>query len=213
MRIKVCGITQQDQLQALYAAGADFAGMVFYPRSPRYALRHMTTSQIRKENQVNKVGVFVNAAVDEVLQLVDECRLHMVQLHGDESPRYCEKIADHVSVIKAFRFSESDNIGWRLQEYQEVCDMYMIDTEGAGYGGTDKKLNRERLVGVETGKPYFLAGRISSEEAPALKEFAARPGNRALFAVDINTQFEILPGIKNMPEVKRFIKSIKETAI
>lgn len=132
MRIKVCGITQEEQLVKLPDAGVSFAGFIFYPRLPRYVLRHMTTSQVKKENTINKVGVFVNATVDEVLYMVDECRLHMVQLHGDETPRFCEKIADYISVIKAFRFSETDNIGWRLQEYRGACDMFMIDTEGAG---------------------------------------------------------------------------------
>jgi phosphoribosylanthranilate isomerase len=92
MRVKVCGITEQEQLAQLPAAGVSFAGFIFYPKSPRYVLRHMTTSQIKKENTVNKVGVFVNASVDEILQMVEECRLHMVQLHGDETPKFCEKI-------------------------------------------------------------------------------------------------------------------------
>jgi len=110
MRVKVCGITQVEQLSILPELGAAFAGLIFYPKSPRYVLRHMTTSQIKKEANTNKVGVFVNASIEEVLQMVDECRLHMVQLHGDETPRYCEKLADYSSVIKAFRISETDNI-------------------------------------------------------------------------------------------------------
>src|SRR5690349_17655941 len=117
MRIKVCGMTQSDQLEQLADVGVNFAGFIFYPKSPRYALRHMTTAQIRKENKVNKVGVFVNMEVDGVLQLVDECRLHMVQLHGDETPKYCERVADYVSVIKAFRVSENDNIEWMIRPY------------------------------------------------------------------------------------------------
>ena len=100
MRVKVCGITQEEQLVKLPETGATFAGLIFYPKSPRYVLRQMTTSQIKKESNVNKVGVFVNASVEEVLHMVDECRLHMVQLHGDETPRYCEKIADYISVVK-----------------------------------------------------------------------------------------------------------------
>ena len=132
MRVKVCGITQEEQLLQLPGAGVSFAGFIFYPKSPRYVLRHMTTNQIKKENTINKVGVFVNASVDEVLQMVDECRLHMVQLHGDETPKYCEKIADYISVVKAFRFSETDNIGYRIQEYMSYCDMFMFDTEGVG---------------------------------------------------------------------------------
>jgi phosphoribosylanthranilate isomerase len=157
MRIKVCGITQEEQLVKLPETGATFAGLIFYPKSPRYVLRQMTTSQIKKENTVNKVGVFVNASIEEVLHMVDECRLHMVQLHGDETPRYCEKIADYISVVKAFRISDSDHIAWRIKDYMEVCDMFMFDTEGAGYGGTGKKFDWGKLKDVAVGKPYFLS--------------------------------------------------------
>jgi phosphoribosylanthranilate isomerase len=208
MRVKICGVTQEEQLIQLPDAGASFAGLIFYPKSPRYVLRHMTTSQIKKENKINKVGVFVNAAVDEVLQMVDECRLHMVQLHGDETPKYCEKIADYISVVKAFRFSETDNIGWRLQEYMDYCDMFMFDTEGVGYGGTGKKLNLEKLHGVIAGKPYFLSGMIDPGDAENLNRFAEQPGAKALFAIDISTKFEIIPGIKDMTLIKKFIQKL-----
>ena len=88
MRVKVCGMTQLEQVDRLEESGVSFAGFIFYPKSARYVLRHLTTGQIRKENSINKVGVFVNASIDHVLQMVDECRLHMVQLHGDETPKY-----------------------------------------------------------------------------------------------------------------------------
>ena len=88
MRVKVCGMTQIEQVDKLADAGVAFAGFIFYPKSPRYVFKHMTTTQIRKENNINKVGVFVNSSIEEVLHMVDECRLHMVQLHGDESPKY-----------------------------------------------------------------------------------------------------------------------------
>lgn len=208
MRVKVCGITEEDQLQKLTAIGATFAGLIYYPKSPRYALRHMTTSQIKRANNVNKVGVFVNANIEEVLHMVDECRLHMVQLHGDESPRYCEKIADYISVVKAFRVSESDNIQWRIQEYMNVCDMFLFDTEGAGYGGTGKKFNWDKLRNVQVGKPYFLSGGIEPGDAQKLKDFAAQPEAKALFAVDINSKFEINPGHKDLDKVKTFIKEL-----
>lgn len=209
MRVKVCGITQEEQLVQLPDAGVSFAGFIFYPKSPRYALRHMTTSQIKKENKVNKVGVFVNASVEEVLHMVDECRLHMVQLHGDESPKYCEKIADYISVVKAFRFNETDNVGWRLQEYMEYCDMFMIDTEGVGYGGTGKKFDLKKLEGVEVGKPYFLSGLIEPGDAEKLNEFSIKPEAKALFALDISTRFEVVPGLKNMGLIKNFIQKLK----
>ena len=209
MRVKVCGITQEEQLAMLPEVGATFAGLIFYPKSPRYVLRHMTTNQLKKENNVNKVGVFVNASIEEVLQMVDECRLHMVQLHGDESARYCEKIADYISVVKAFRISESDNIGWRIREYMDVCDMFMFDTEGAGYGGTGKKFNWEKLQNVAVGKPYFLSGGIEPGDVEKLKTFETQPEAKALFAIDINSKFEIMPGVKNMPLIKEFIQQLQ----
>lgn len=208
MRVKVCGITQEEQLQQLPAAGASFAGFIFYPKSPRYVLRHMTTSQIKKENTINKVGVFVNASVEEVLQMVDECRLHMVQLHGDETPKFCEKIADYISVVKAFRFSETDNIGYRIQEYMEYCDMFMFDTEGVGYGGTGKKLNLDKLKGVTVGKPYFLSGMIEPGDADQLNEFSKKPEAKALFAIDIGSKFELMPGVKDINLIKNFTQQL-----
>ncbi len=209
MRVKVCGITQVDQLAQLHEIGATFAGLIYYPKSPRYVLRHMTTSQVKKENNTNKVGVFVNSSVEEVLQMVDECRLHMVQLHGDESPRYCEKIADYISVVKAFRVSETDNIGWRIREYMDVCDMFMFDTEGAGYGGTGKKFNWDKLQGVAVGKPYFLSGGIEPGDVNKLKDFETKPEAKALFSVDINSRFEIMPGVKDMDLIKKFIQQLQ----
>jgi phosphoribosylanthranilate isomerase len=209
MRVKVCGITQEEQLVKLHKIGATFAGLIFYPKSKRYVLRHMTTSQIKKENSVNKVGVFVNASIEEVLQMVDECRLHMVQLHGDETPKYCEKIADYISVVKAFRISDSDNIGWRIKDFMEVCDMFMFDTEGAGYGGTGKKFDWNKLKEVTIGKPYFLSGGIEPGDVQRLKDFEKSPEAKALFAIDINSRFETIPGIKDLELVKKFIQELQ----
>ena len=208
MRVKVCGITQEDQLIKLPDTGATFAGLIFYPKSPRYVLRQMTTSHIKKQNNVNKVGVFVNASVEEVLHMVDECRLHMVQLHGDETPKFCEKIADYISVVKAFRVSETDHIDWRIKDYMEVCDMFMFDTEGVGYGGTGKKFDWQKLHDVTVGKPYFLSGGIEPTDVEKLQEFSQRPEAKALFAIDINSKFEILPGVKDMPLIRKFIQQL-----
>ena len=82
MRVKVCGMTQLEQVDQLAGLGVTFAGFIFYPKSPRYVFRNMTTTQLKKENNINKVGVFVNSSIEEILTMVDECRLHMVQLHA-----------------------------------------------------------------------------------------------------------------------------------
>ncbi|WP_430896520.1 MULTISPECIES: phosphoribosylanthranilate isomerase [unclassified Paraflavitalea] len=208
MRIKVCGMTQPEQVAQLASFGVAFAGFIFYPKSPRYVFKHMTTTQIRKENSINKVGVFVNAPIEEVLHMVDECRLHMVQLHGDESPKYCEKIADYVSVVKAFRMSENDSPQWMIRPYMDVCDMFMFDTMGAGYGGTGKKFDWHMLKDNVIGKPFFLSGGLEPGDEGALKDFTKEEVSKALFAIDINSKFETSPGVKDLEMVKNFAQKI-----
>ena len=209
MRIKVCGMTLPEQVQKLPDMGATFAGFIFYPKSPRYVFRHLTSAQIKKINTINKVGVFVNSSVEEVLLMVDECRLHMVQLHGDESPKYCERIADYVSVVKAFRLSDNDSIEWMIRPFMDVCDMFMFDTMGAGYGGTGKKFDWNILKGSNIGKPFFLSGGIQAEDTTALRQFENEPVSKALFAIDINSKFETSPGVKDMKKVEKFINELK----
>jgi phosphoribosylanthranilate isomerase len=202
-------MTQQDQVEQLPDLGATFAGFIFYPKSPRYVFRHMTSSQLKKINCINKVGVFVNASVEEVLLMVDECRLHMVQLHGDEPPKYCERISNYVSVVKAFRLSDDDSIKWMTDPFTDVSDMFMFDTTGAGYGGTGKKFDWNILKGHDIGKPFFLSGGIQPDDIHALKEFAAEPVAKELFAIDINSKFESSPGVKEMDKVGKFIRELR----
>ncbi len=209
MRVKVCGMTQPAQVEALEQLGVAFAGFIFYAKSPRYVLRHMTTQQIKSFKNINKVGVFVNASADEVLTMVDECRLHMVQLHGDETPKFCEKIADYISVVKVFRVGEQDNIEWKIREYMDVCDMFLFDTAGAGFGGTGKKFDWDILKNVNVGKPYFLSGGIDPADGTGIKAFSETTAGKALFALDINSKFETSPGVKDLKKIETFLNVIK----
>ncbi len=211
MRIKVCGMTRPEQVMQLDEMGVEFAGFIFYPKSPRYVFSHMSKEQLKKlkGQHINKVGVFVNTPADEVLQMVDACGLYLVQLHGDESPRYCEKISNYVTVVKAFRMREGENILWRAKDYQDVCDMFLFDTEGAGYGGTGKKFNWNILKGENVRKPFFLSGGIQPDDNELLKEFAKESVSKDLFAIDINSKFEVAPGLKNMDTIKAFVNTLK----
>jgi phosphoribosylanthranilate isomerase len=215
MRLKVCGMTEPAQVTALEEMEATFAGFIFYPKSPRYALRHMTTQQIKNFRTINKVGVFVNSGMDEIKHMVDECRLQMVQLHGDETPRFCEKLADYISVVKAFRIAEGDNIQYKIHEYMDVCDMFLFDTQPLSasaqpqYGGTGKKFNWALLENVNVGKPYFLSGGIGPGDTGDIQQFVKSPAAKALFALDVNSLFEISPGVKDMAKVSKFYNEIK----
>jgi phosphoribosylanthranilate isomerase len=158
--------------------------------------------------KVYKVGVFVNASYEEIVNHVDNFGLDMVQLHGDETPRFCEQVSLYIQTIKAFRLGENENIPWMIKDYQDCCDMYLFDTMGAGYGGTGKKFNWEELNGLDIQKPFFLSGGIEPEDASAIRNFTQESVAKDLFAVDINSKFEITPGIKDMGSVGRFFKAL-----
>jgi phosphoribosylanthranilate isomerase len=209
MRVKVCGITQARQAIEICEAGADFGGFIFYPPSARYVYKSMSAAQIKKLRSINKVGVFVNADVDTVLRTVDECGLYLVQLHGDESPRYCEKISHYITVVKAFRVQPDDNIAWKIKDYDDVADMYLFDTEGTNFGGTGKKFDWQLLKDVKINKPFFLSGGIAPDDVENIKTFMQLPAAEDLFALDINSRFEISPGKKDIGKVSAFIGTMK----
>jgi phosphoribosylanthranilate isomerase len=121
MKIKVCGMTNLEQVHQLGDIGVEFAGFIFYHKSPRYVFKHGLTGPDVKKAKVKpyKVGVFVNASHEEVIKQVNDFGLDMVQLHGHESPYECRKLADYIHVIKAFRFGENDHVQWMLKDYYQ----------------------------------------------------------------------------------------------
>lgn len=212
MRSKVCGLNSVNQLMQLDAMGVEFGGFIFYPKSPRYILKHVQPADLKKAKgqKINKVGVFVNETVEQVLKQVDDCGLYLVQLHGDETPKYCEKIADYVTVIKAFRIRNDDDVLWKIKDYQDVVDMFLFDTAGAAYGGTGEKFDWAILQNLVINKPFFLSGGIGPDDVASLQEFATKSVAKDLFSIDINSKFESSPGVKNMEMVQSFIQKVKD---
>jgi phosphoribosylanthranilate isomerase len=143
------------------------------------------------------------------MRTVEDYRLDMVQLHGDEIPRYCEQVSNYITVVKAFRLSANDPIEWMAKPYDEACDMYMFDTLGAGYGGTGKKFDWNVLKGATINKLFFLSGGIEPADVDKLKAFAKEEIAKKIFAVDINSKFEISPGVKDMEKVKGFVEELR----
>lgn len=210
MRVKVCGMTQLDQVKKLDEMGLDFAGFIFYPKSPRYVGKHISGDQLRKAKlRLGKVGVFVNAGYDEVMKQVDEYGLDMIQLHGDETPRLCDQLASYVTVIKVFRLGDNDPIEWITRPYLESCDMFLFDTLGVGYGGTGKKFNWDVLQASVVEKLFFLSGGIEPEDVDKLIEFSRAPVAAKLFSVDINSRFELSSGVKDLVKIQQFVKALK----
>jgi phosphoribosylanthranilate isomerase len=196
LRVKVCGMTLPEQVRALDEMGVDFAGFIFYPKSPRYMVNKISPEKMKQiKGHIAKVGVFVNMAYEELMKTVDEYRLDMVQLHGDETPFFCEKVANYVTVIKAFRLSDNDPIDWITRPFHDSTDMFMFDTMGAGYGGTDKL--------------FVLSGGIEPGDEENIKTFAREPVADKLFSIDINSRFEVTAGVKDIEKVKIFIENLK----
>lgn len=202
--MKVCGMTGIDQIRQLDAMGVEFAGLIFYPRSPRFVGKSdLDPEALRRERLgINRVGVFVDMPLEELLRAVDTWRLHMVQLHGDESPRYCEKVSNHVTTIKAFRVAPDDDLGWKTHTYRDTVDMYLFDSVGPAYGGNGTRFDWRALEGRNFGKPWFLSGGIGPDDGAAVHAIAN--GRRELFAVDVNSRFEVSPGVKDLSAVEAF---------
>ncbi len=208
MKVKVCGITSAEQLKELQEIGVDYAGFIFYEKSPRFVGSHlMTSDQVKKAGlSIHKIGVFVNAGEEQIIQIVDEWGLDMVQLHGEESPVFCEKISNHVKTIKAFRVSDQESLSYKIIPYQNAVDYFLFDAMGKQYGGTGNQFNWDVVVSANISKPFFLSGGIGPNDISSIFSFAAF--NKNCFAVDVNSKFELEPGKKDMNLVKSFHGSL-----
>ena len=210
MKLKVCGNILPEQVKAFDDLGVDMAGFNFYPSSPRYMRQKISPEKMKQlKGKFARVGIFVNARYDELVRTVEEYRLDMVQLSGDETPEYCNKIADFISVIKVFRLAGKEHLDPLTIPYKNVCDFFMFDTAGTGYGSTGKKFNWKLLEKSPPSKPYFLSGGIELSDVEKLKNLAAGPAGVKLFAVDVNSQFEMGAGVKDMNKLKQFIDQLK----
>jgi len=210
MNIKVCGITQFKQLQQLEALNIDYAGLIFYKDSPRYMGDKITGKQIKDADfDIKKVGVFVDPGYSELLDAIDNYGLDIVQLHGNETPEMCEELSGEVEVIKAFRIGgdESIDIDEMVADYDEVCDYYLFDTAGLkeSFGGTGKQFDWGILKKAKIEKPFFLSGGIGPDDAQKVKAF----NHPDFFAVDVNSKFELSPGLKDMAAVLKFLQGFK----
>jgi phosphoribosylanthranilate isomerase len=212
MNIKVCGITQMKQLQQLDGLNIDFAGFIFHKESPRYVGDKITKEELQSADfDVKKVGVFVNAGYDEIMEAVDDYGLDIVQLHGEETPELCEQLLEDVEVIKAFSISNDDEmtIDEMIEDYDEVCDYYLFDTKVNGVtGGTGEKFDWKKIAKSKIEKPFFLSGGISVDDIAKIKAFK----HPDYFGIDVNSKFEKSPGVKDMAlllQLKQGLKSQK----
>ncbi|MEN9697583.1 MAG: hypothetical protein RLZ56_1004 [Bacteroidota bacterium] len=215
LKIKVCGMTQIQEALALTTMGVDAIGFIFYAPSKRYVLNHLSLENIQSFKPVHakKIGVFVNEPIETLVQIVKDANLDAVQLHGDEDEDYFVNLSvalrnsqlDKVKLIKVFRVSDKMP---ELGPFEKLADYYLFDTDSKMYGGTGTHFNWELLKGNTIGKPYFLSGGIGPNDIGGIEVMKKNKAGNDLYAVDVNSQFEISPGIKNIEKIKTFIDAL-----
>jgi phosphoribosylanthranilate isomerase len=206
MQFKVCGITNLEQATALQAMGVHYIGFIFYLSSKRYVLEKLSLADLAnfKPKAVKKVGVFVNETLEHLLEIVQAAGLDLVQLHGDESPDYCAAVRQKVETIKVFRVGAAVP---NFESYEAVVDYFLFDTDSALYGGTGQHFNWELIKGTTIPKPFFLSGGIGPNDIQGVQVMEKTKAGKTLLALDINSQFEITPGVKNLEKIKIFINA------
>ena len=208
MKLKVCGLTKTDQIHELISMKIDFLGFIFYEKSPRYVLNHLSLSEIFGIKHSGKVGVFVNESVENIVAIAEDTALNYIQLHGDEEENFIDelrnKLNKEIKIIKVFRVgSEFGNLKFKIQNLKSDVDYFLFDTDSKAFGGTGKTFNWQILNELDIPKPYFLSGGISPLNFNDIQNIRQQP-----FALDINSKFETEAGNKDLEKIKNFYEKL-----
>lgn len=205
-QLKVCGLTKLNQIKELIDLKVDFLGFIFYEKSPRYVLNHLSLKQIAEINYQRKVGVFVNESIKGIAEIASEAQLDIIQLHGDEDEKYIkllrQMIGESVKIIKVIRIGNqtSDELQKTINHQPTTINYLLFDTDSKAFGGTGKTFDWNILNDIEIPIPYFLSGGISNENIHRLSTINCQP-----IALDINSKFEIEAGNKDLGKIKLFL--------
>ena len=195
---------EPNNIAALSDLQPDYMGFIFWAPSSRYV--NETTPKLDKS--IKKTGVFVDASVDYIQISISTHQLQAVQLHGEETPNYCQLIQSFgVEVIKAFSIKNTFDFSM-LEAYESSCDFFLFDTKGTLPGGNGYTFDWRLLKEYPSQKPFFLSGGIGLENTQEIKELLNT--NLPLFAIDVNSKFELAPGLKKIEALKQFKKELYE---
>ncbi len=200
MKLKVCGMKYQDNIIEVATLQPDYLGFIFHEKSVRYFQDNLPEIP----RTIKKVGVFVDAELQEVIKAIKKFKLNAVQLHGAESPEFCKTLkSQNIEIIKVFSIKDQFNFD-DLNPYELMCDFYLFDTKGKLPGGNGYTFDWNILKDYPSTKPYFLSGGIGLEESKNIKSFLKSRASKYCYAIDVNSKFETEPGLKNIKKLKEF---------
>ncbi len=205
-KIKVCGMRERTNIDSIAALAPDYMGFIFYRKSPRYIGEDYSPENIHHlSDDIKKTGVFVNASEQEISNAVARYELNAVQLHGSESFELCLMVKQMgVEVIKAFQVDEDFDFSV-LKPYTEVCDYFLFDTKTKAFGGSGHKFDWSVFNKYDNNKPIFLSGGITQDDVVDVMKLK----HLNIYAVDINSRFELEPALKDVEKVGSFINELK----
>jgi phosphoribosylanthranilate isomerase len=205
IKLKVCGL--RDNILEVAGLSPDYLGFIFYEKSPRFVGEDFQMPEL--SIAAKKVGVFVNEQLALVEALIIKHGLDFVQLHGQESPEYCAWFRQKgIGVIKAFAMEEGFDFD-QLESYESVVNYFLFDTKTPGYGGSGKSFNWKILQDYRLDKMYFLSGGLNLDNISELEEVDLRK----VHAVDVNSRFELRPGLKDIVKLKKLINDLSNEKI
>lgn len=210
MIIKVCGMREAENIRAVeqlftihYSPFTAWMGFIFWPKSSRYVSEHPSYLP----THCKRVGVFVDAYIQEVQQKVAEFGLDYIQLHGHESPDYIRQLrADGSSpaIIKAISISSHNDIA-TYKDYEGIVDYFLFDTKAQLPGGNGQQFDWSVLADYNGNTPFLLSGGIGPDDAERIQGFS----HPKCIGIDLNSRFELAPAFKDINKLKEFIKKVR----
>jgi len=203
MEIKICGM--KSNVHEVAILNPDYLGFIFYEKSPRNFLGKIT----QLNSDIKKVGVFVNEKISVISKKIEEFDLNIIQLHGNESENYCQELKNLKPKIEIWKaFSIDENFDFNSIKIYKSIDKILFDTKGKNPGGNGQKFNWDMLENLKLEKPFILSGGIDSDDISALKNLSKK--NKHMHGIDINSRFEVEPGLKDVKKLEKFIKDLNK---
>ncbi|RYU92421.1 phosphoribosylanthranilate isomerase [Mucilaginibacter terrigena] len=204
MKIKVCGLRDSDNIKAIEALSPGYMGFICYNKSPRFIGGMDDDELVNISTDIIKVGVFVDEDADSISKLIYKYKFDAIQLHGAESPEFCDMFKHEVQVIKAFGVDEEFDFG-KLNAYKNNVDYFLFDTKTAAHGGSGKTFDWHILDKYQLDVPFFLSGGLSLDNLEEVKQIK----HPAFYGVDLNSKFEVSPGLKDIDKLTKAFNKVK----